>query len=263
MSDNLNLYQKIVEVRKSIGNIKKDATAGKNSKFSYDYVSGSSILNKIKDEMNNQRLLFIPIIKNKKMDRIEYNDRYGKPAVTYIVELDLDYKWINADNPEETFVINFYAVGEQTDPSKAFGTALTYSERYILLKEFNLPTDEDDADGKEVNKNQYYNQQNNNYQNNRNNYQRQQQRQATSTSDNKLPVQDKGKLLLAQQKATDLADVINSQDDADENNPITQEKILNGYVNKVGATDLSKATNEQLINIVQLIDKNIEKYKNK
>ncbi|WNM55270.1 hypothetical protein CoNPh27_CDS0004 [Staphylococcus phage S-CoN_Ph27] len=29
MSDNLNLYQKIVEVRKSIGNIKKDATAGK------------------------------------------------------------------------------------------------------------------------------------------------------------------------------------------------------------------------------------------
>ncbi|WNM55271.1 hypothetical protein CoNPh27_CDS0005 [Staphylococcus phage S-CoN_Ph27] len=84
--------------------------------------------------MNNQRLLFIPIIKNKKMDRIEYNDRYGKPAVTYIVELDLDYKWINADNPEETFIINFYAVGEQTDPSKAFGTALTYSERYILLK---------------------------------------------------------------------------------------------------------------------------------
>lgn len=261
MSENLNLYQKIVEVRKSIGSIKKDAVAGKNSKFSYEYVSGSSILNKIKEEMNNQRLLFIPIIKNKKMDRIESTDRYGKPTITYIVELDLDYKWINADNPEETFIINFYAVGEQNDPSKAFGTALTYSERYILLKEFNLPTDEDDADSKEIETNRGYQRNSNNYQQ-RNNQQRQ-QTQATRTNDNKLPVQDKGKLLLAQQKATDLADVINSQDDADENNPITQEKILNGYVNKVGATDLSKATNEQLINIVQLIDKNIEKYKNK
>lgn len=262
MSENLNLYQKIVEVRKSIGSIKKDAVAGKNSKFSYEYVSGSSILNKIKEEMNNQRLLFIPIIKNKKMDRIESTDRYGKPAITYIVELDLDYKWINADNPEETFIINFYAVGEQNDPSKAFGTALTYSERYILLKEFNLPTDEDDADSKEIEMNRGYQRNSNNYQQQYNKQQRQQPR-ATKTNDNKLPVQDKGKLLLAQQKATDLADVINSQDDADVDNPITQETILNGYVVKVGATDISKATNEQLINIVQLIDKNIEKYKNK
>ena len=261
MSDNLNLYQKIVEVRKSIGSIKKDAVAGKNSKFSYEYVSGSSILNKIKEEMNNQRLLFIPIIKNKKMDRIESTDRYGKPAITYIVELDLDYKWINADNPEETFIINFYAVGEQNDPSKAFGTALTYSERYILLKEFNLPTDEDDADSKEIETNRGYQRNSNNYQQQYNNQQRQQQHQATRTNDNKLPVQDKGKLLLVQQKATDLADVINSQDNADTENPITQEKIINGYVNKVGVSDLSKATNEQLASILKLIDKNIEKYK--
>lgn len=260
MNDNLNLYQKIVEVRKSIGSIKKDAVAGKNSKFSYEYVSGSSILNKIKEEMNNQRLLFIPIIKNKKMDRIESTDRYGKPAITYIVELDLDYKWINADNPEETFIINFYAVGEQNDPSKAFGTALTYSERYILLKEFNLPTDEDDADSKEIETNRGYQRNSNNYQQ-RNNQQRQQPR-ATQTNDNKLPVQDKGKVQLVKQKATDLADIINSQDNANTDNPITQEKIINGYVNKVGASDLSKTTNEQLVNILQLLEKNIDKYKN-
>ena len=33
--------------------------------------------------------------------------------------------------------------------SKAHGTGLTYTERYFLMKFFNIPTDEDDADAKE------------------------------------------------------------------------------------------------------------------
>ena len=33
--------------------------------------------------------------------------------------------------------------------SKAHGTALTYAERYFLMKFFNIPTDEDDADAKQ------------------------------------------------------------------------------------------------------------------
>ncbi|ASN69319.1 putative single-stranded DNA-binding protein 1 [uncultured Caudovirales phage] len=148
-----------------------------------------------------------------------------------------------------------YMKPEKNTP-QAIGSCITYSRRYSISAIFGITSDEDD-DGNQATGNY----QKNNYQ--QRNTQQKQQPRATRTNDNKLPVQDKGKLLLAQQKATDLADVINSQDDADENNPITQEKILNGYVNKVGVTDLSKATNEQLINIVQLIDKNIEKYKNK
>ena len=53
------------------------------------------------------------------------------------------------DKPEEQFEVTFYAVGQQDDVSKAHGTALTYAERYFLMKFFNIPTDEDDADAKE------------------------------------------------------------------------------------------------------------------
>ena len=35
---------------------------------------------------------------------------------------------------------------QQNDISKAFGSALTYSERYLLLKSLGAPTDEDDPD---------------------------------------------------------------------------------------------------------------------
>lgn len=63
--------------------------------------------------------------------------------------MKLTYIWINADKPEEQLEIPFYAVGQQDDVSKAHGTGLTYAERYFLMKFFNIPTDEDDADAKE------------------------------------------------------------------------------------------------------------------
>ena len=63
--------------------------------------------------------------------------------------MKLTYVWINADKPEEQLEIPFYAVGQQDDVSKAHGTGLTYAERYFLMKFFNIPTDEDDADAKE------------------------------------------------------------------------------------------------------------------
>src|SRR5699024_10548801 len=36
--------------------------------------------------------------------------------------------------------------GQQEDNSKAYGSALTYSEMYFFLKFFNAPTDDDDPD---------------------------------------------------------------------------------------------------------------------
>ena len=42
--------------------------------------------------------------------------------------------------------IPYFFTGIQDDSSKALGSALTYSERYFLLKFFNIPTDDDDPD---------------------------------------------------------------------------------------------------------------------
>ncbi|HDY9908796.1 TPA: ERF family protein, partial [Staphylococcus aureus] len=63
--------------------------------------------------------------------------------------LNVHYTITNVDNPEEKIESSIFAIGQQDDPSKALGTALTYSERYFLMKFFGLPTDEDDADAKQ------------------------------------------------------------------------------------------------------------------
>lgn len=141
--EKLNLFQKIADVKANIDGFTKD-TKG----YQYTYVSGSQVLHKIRAKMEEHNLLFMPSINSAEYKEIEVMVK-GKMKPNILVSVDLMYTWINADNPEERFEMPFYAVGHQDDASKALGTALTYSERYLLLKMFNIPTDEDDADAKQ------------------------------------------------------------------------------------------------------------------
>lgn len=139
----LNLFQKIADVKANIDGFTKD-TKG----YNYSYVSGSQVLHSIRNKMEEHNLLFVPHIKNASYQEIEVMVK-GQKKPNILVSLDLIYTWIDADNPTDRFEIPFYAIGHQDDASKALGTALTYSERYLLMKQFNIPTDEDDADAKQ------------------------------------------------------------------------------------------------------------------
>lgn len=144
MSDELNLYQKIADVKANIDGFTKD-TKG----YNFSYVSGSQILHRIRTKMIEHNLLLIPNTTNEQWTTHTYKNKKGNEVVDFVVEMDLNYKWINADKPEEQLDISYHAFGQQSDISQAHGTALTYAERYFLMKFFNIPTDEDDADAKQ------------------------------------------------------------------------------------------------------------------
>ena len=149
MSEKLNLFQKIADVKANIDGFTKD-TKG----YNYKYVSGSQILHKIRNKMIENNLLLVPKTSEENYQQVQvtrFNQKAKREVTTseFVVEMKLTYVWINADNPEERLEVPFYSVGQQDDVSKAHGTGLTYSERYFLMKFFNIPTDEDDADAKQ------------------------------------------------------------------------------------------------------------------
>ncbi|WP_210133329.1 ERF family protein [Staphylococcus sp. GDY8P199P] len=144
MSSELNLYQKIADVKANIDGFTKD-TKG----YNFSYVSGSQILHRIRSKMIEHNLLLVPNTTNEQWTTHTYKNKKGNEVIDFIVEMDLNYKWINADKPEEQLDISYHAFGQQSDISQAHGTALTYAERYFLMKFFNIPTDEDDADAKQ------------------------------------------------------------------------------------------------------------------
>lgn len=141
----MNLNQKLIEIRKEIDKFVKD-TKG----FGYSYVSGSQVLEKIRPKMDELKVRLKIETENVIWTTFDYKNSKGEEKTDFIVTGEIIYTWINADNPEEQDINKFNLLGQQDDISKAYGSALTYAERYFILKNLQAPTDNDDPDSKDT-----------------------------------------------------------------------------------------------------------------
>ena len=142
----MNIYQKLIEVRKEVPYLQKE-----NSGAQYKYVSSSQVLANCKAKMDELGLLLIPSVTGHKVTEsiIERPDQEGnieKRTTTYFTELDTKMTWVNAEKPDEIIECDWYGQGVDIAGEKGVGKALTYSEKYFMLKFFNIPTDKDDPD---------------------------------------------------------------------------------------------------------------------
>lgn len=148
---NLNLYQKLAEIKKSVEVLQKT-----KSGHGYKYVPEDEILAIVNLGMRRQRISLVPkIIPNTlKTSPYHYTSTKAMPDGTLyekhnnevIVQADMEWEWINNENPSEKIVIPWVLVAQQSDASQAFGGALTYSSRFFLLKYFNTATVDSDPD---------------------------------------------------------------------------------------------------------------------
>jgi len=140
----MNIYQKLIEVRKTVQYLKKE-----NKGNQYSYVSSSQTLASVKTKMDELGLVLIPKVIGKEVHEstVEWEEKQRpKRQTTYFTELIMEYTWVNADAPEETIVCPWYGQGVDIAGEKGVGKAMTYAEKYFMLKFFNIPTDKDDPD---------------------------------------------------------------------------------------------------------------------
>lgn len=141
----MNIYEKLIEVRKTVPYLQKE-----NEGQQYKYVSSSQTLATVTAKMNDLGLLLVPSVIGKEVSSsaIEYTDKYGMPkrTITYFTELSMTFTWINAEKPDEKIVCPWYGQGVDIAGEKGVGKAMTYAEKYFLLKFFNIATDKDDPD---------------------------------------------------------------------------------------------------------------------
>ena len=143
----LNIYQKLIEVRKMVPYLQKE-----NAGQQYKYVSSSQVLSNCKVKMDELGLLLIPAVIGHKVTEsiVEVHDQntgfVTKRTTTYFTELDMSMTWVNAEKPDETIACTWYGQGVDIAGEKGVGKAMTYAEKYFMLKFFNIPTDKDDPD---------------------------------------------------------------------------------------------------------------------
>jgi hypothetical protein len=135
-TDKSNIHQKLIEVRKSVRYLKKDSKG-----FQFQYVSSSSALGSLREAMDSNQLLLIPrVVKSEIRD---HTTRKGDHE--YFTTLEMEFTWVNAEKPSEMISCSWIGCGLD-DGEKGIGKAVTYAEKYFLLKFFNIATDKDDPD---------------------------------------------------------------------------------------------------------------------
>ena len=139
----LNLWQKLVEIRKQVAYIKKEARG-----FNYNYADGEAVLSRIVPLMNDLNVLLKSEVVQVQPQVWHGKDKYGKDKDEMLYVVPMTMTWINADNPEEREECQWAGTGCNGE-EKGYGSALTYAERYFMLKFFNIATGKDDPDNYE------------------------------------------------------------------------------------------------------------------
>lgn len=136
------LKNKILDLKKEVSIMQKDASG-----YGYKYVTEESILNKINGKMIEEGIKLTPMFVPGTLhtEVVNYTDAKGKAKTDVLVNAEMRFKWEDINTGEEE-IIDWILVGQQADGSQALGSALTYANRYFLLKYFNVATSEDDPD---------------------------------------------------------------------------------------------------------------------
>mgnify|MGYP000154929328 CR=1 FL=1 len=132
----LNIYQRLSNVRKTCSYLKKE-----NDGYQFKYVSSSQTLGHLHNAINENGLILVPEIVSQDVNETT-NSKGNKEFFT---KLNMRFTWVNIDKPSDT-VVCFWTGQGIDNAEKGIGKALTYAEKYFLLKFFNIATDKDDPD---------------------------------------------------------------------------------------------------------------------
>ena len=139
----LNLYQKLHRVQSQVIGFGKD-TQGNNFK----YVSGTKVLDAIKPIMNELGLLLKTEVLSIDNQRNDYATKSNPNKSEILSKVMMKFTWIDVDTGDKDECL--WGANGQNDWDKGVGSAMTYAERYFLLKYFHIATDEDDIDNPKV-----------------------------------------------------------------------------------------------------------------
>lgn len=139
-----SLYKKLLDLQKAVRGLGKDSKGS-----SYKYVSGSKVLDAVRPKMDELGLLLVQQIDGIETERMDYSVGSGtqsRQKSEMFTKVAMTFTWIDCESGE-TLPVKFGATG-QNGWDKGLGSALTYAERYFLLKFFHIATDEDDVDAR-------------------------------------------------------------------------------------------------------------------
>ena len=148
MESQLNIYQRLLKITEELKTVEKNLSVQVTKNNSYKAVGERDVLDAVKPLEAKYGVYSYAydrkIIENGELTSTRKDFQTGevKELKQLYMRLEVVYRFVNVDNPEEFVEIKTYGDGIDSG-DKAAGKAMTYADKYALLKAYKISTGED------------------------------------------------------------------------------------------------------------------------
>lgn len=141
----MNIYEKLSAITMEIATVAKNLEVGEG-KGKYKAVGEADVLRAVKPIEAKHRIYSYPasrrvVFENTLTKKSEYQGQV-KESLSMFVRIETVYRFVDMDNPQDFIEVTTY--GDGVDPQdKATGKAMTYADKYALLKAYKIQTGDD------------------------------------------------------------------------------------------------------------------------
>jgi hypothetical protein len=134
----MNIFEKLSAITSELPKVAKNLQVGEG-RFAYKAVSEVDINNAVKPLEEKYKVYSYPVSRNI-IETGEIESKTGNKQL--FLRIETIYRFVNIENPQEYIDITTY--GDGVDPQdKAVGKAMTYGDKYALMKAYKIATGED------------------------------------------------------------------------------------------------------------------------
>lgn len=153
-----NIFQRMSAITAELRTVAKNLTVPTGGKNSYKAVSERDILDAVKPLEEKYGVYSYPVGRtvlesNMLESENAYTDQRGnttvKKTTTFMTRIDTVYRFVNVDDPKDYIETTTFAEGIDSQ-DKGSGKAMTYADKYALMKAYKISTGDDpDQDASE------------------------------------------------------------------------------------------------------------------
>lgn len=137
-----NIYQRMLAVEKELGVVAKNLEIQATRTSGYKAVSERDVIDAVKPLEAKHGVYSYPHSRSVIKDEVLESARGDSVIYSKFLRLETVYRFVNIDKPEEYVEVTTYGDGIDTG-DKATGKAMTYADKYALMKAYKISTGDD------------------------------------------------------------------------------------------------------------------------
>ena len=138
----MNIFQKMEAITNELGFVAKNLNVAVSKKNSYKATGEVDVLEAVKPLENKYGVYSYAIDREIiESDTLTQNTQYGEKTSLFL-RMKVTYRFVNTDNPQDYIETISFAEGIDSG-DKASGKAMTYADKYALMKAYKISTGED------------------------------------------------------------------------------------------------------------------------